>query len=212
MFLKIAIRKTSYHALIPEVLEGCIPDAASRVAVVCEALESTSFLKTVDGITAALDSLGCLGCLGCPSDKQRLLALLKKNLDPATGIWAVYDTQSVPVIECFRRAVKDDEAVLDILVDAINRDPIPVCLARTGSSPPDRLLIGLPELLRKMFDTSYEDRQRNRFRIALCAAKLSSDLLLQTLGKFDQRGEPREHRDQPGVQRDQKRSLRQRNL
>ena len=207
MVLKIAMSNASCNAAIPEVMDRCIPDAASRVEVVCEVLESTSLLyNTVDGITAALDSLGCLGCPGCPSNKQRLLALLKKNLDPVTGIWSVLDDRSVRVIECVLRAVRDDVAVLDILVDAINRKPIPVHLARNGSSPEESLWwIGLTELLRKLFDTSDKDRQRNRFRIALCAAKLRSDLLLQTLGKFDQRGEPREPREQ-------KRSLQQRNL
>jgi hypothetical protein len=211
MVLKLAMNDKRCH--IPDVLDRCVPDATSRVDVVCEALETTSILSNnVDCITAVLDSLGC------PSNKQRLLALLKKNLDPVTGIWPV-GNHSVRVIECFRRAVKDDVAVLDILVDAINRIPTPVRSARTGSTPDEGLWIGLAELLRKMFDTSDKDRQCDRFRIALCAAKLRSDLLLQTLGKFGQQtlGKfDQNPRDQPGEERDQKReqkrSLRQRNV
>ena len=180
MVLKLAMNKC--HPLIPDVLVCCLPDATSRVKVVCEVLESTDVTpENVDVITTVLD-VGCAGCPGRSMDKRRLLTLLKRNLDPVKGIWSPVDRHSVVVIERILQAVGDDVAVLDVLVDTINRIPSPV---RAGRDDSDEWR-GLAELLRKIFENTDKDRHCNRFRIALCAAKLRSDVLLQTLGKFDQ--------------------------
>jgi hypothetical protein len=180
MVLKLAMNKC--HPLIPDVVVCCLPDAASRVKVVCEVLESTDLTpENVDVITTVLD-VGCAGCPGRSMDKRRLLTLLKRNLDPVKGIWSPVDRHSVAVVERILQAVGDDVAVLDVLVDTINRIPSPV---RAGRDDSDEWR-GLAELLRKIFENTDKDRHCNRFRIALCAAKLRSDVLLQTLGNFGQ--------------------------